>query len=218
VTRRTPSTRPAELEAQIAGLIGKRDAQSSDTLYALSYQAEIDAACVELAAWRLAPEAMAAAETGIRDATHGLDRAQRGRSRGPVIAGVAGTGGVVATTGHLLADAGSLPLVGGGLLIVAAAALVLTARDRAADSAAEDQAAADVAAAQDHYAALVAAHGHAIQPFRVALPAPQEEPCTPPASPIEDTSTSTPTGDAATGGRPPTGSPTPAGSATASAA
>ncbi len=223
MSHRRPSTRPAELEAQIRRLTETRDAQASDSLYGLSYQSEIDEASIELAAWRLSPREMARAEGEVRDAVRRWDRAKSGRARGPVVAGVTGTGGLAATAGHLVADAGGLPMIGGGLLLVAAAALVLTVRDHVDDSATADEAETDVAEAQDRYAALVAAHGHAINPFRVALPATQEAPCIPqPATavPTEDTGTPTRTAGAVTAGPRPTDSPTsdPASSAPASAA
>jgi hypothetical protein len=214
--------------AQIRSLTEARDAQASDTLYGLSYQAEIDSASTELAAWRLSPREMADAEDAIRAATRRFDRAQTGRSRGPVIAGVTGTVGAAATAGHLVADPSGLPVIGGGLLVVAALALVLTVRDRARDSAVADQAAADLTEAQDRYMGLVADHSHVISPYRAALPTQQEEPCSPHTESAAPTTGTTPpaadpalaltSSGAATGGPPPTGSPTSASSGTASAA
>lgn len=223
------STRTADLAAQIRRLTEMRDAQSPDTLYSATWQAEIDAASVELAAWRLAPDRMTAAETAIRDADQRLAEAHTGRSRWPVVAGASGASGVLYTAGYLLAGADGLPLPGGVLLATAALALGLTVRARTRDAADAESATNDLATAEERYAALVADHAHAIHPYRAALPAPDQEApqCSPQLATAPATITTpspdpapAPTSGAVTAGRPPIGSATspPSSSATASAA
>jgi len=176
------SIRATELAGEIRRLTRQRDAQPSDTPYALRHQARIDVLSIELIAWQREPARMASAETAIRDARRRRHRAQTGRRRWPVVAAGSGAIGGLATAGSLAAHAGASPL-GGVCLGAAAVALALTVADRVRDARAVDQADIDIEAAQSHYAAVVAGHARAIVPLRpLAIHAPalaQEESCNP---------------------------------------
>lgn len=188
------SARVAELESQIRRLVRQRDAQPADTFFAYTHQQKIDALSVELIAWQLEPARMLAAEEAIRSAARRQRRAQTGSSRWPIVSGVSGVLGGVATAGHLAADAGGLPVIGGALLTAAAAALALTVADRSRDAREVAQAEVDMETAQQHYAAVVQRHARAIAPLRPLAIHQEETPC--PSSPRPATPSTTTTGPA----------------------
>jgi hypothetical protein len=171
------SDRVAELEAQIRHLTRQRDAQPTDTVYALTHQRRIDDLSVELMAWQLHGPRMHAAEQAMRAAARRRRRAHTGRRRWPATAGATGLLGTLATAGHLAADTTSPPLIGGGMLSIAVAALVMTAVDRARDAREAAAAETDMHTAQHQYAAVVARHAHAISPMRPLAIHRQEKPC-----------------------------------------
>ena len=177
------SDRVPELEAEIRRLTRQRDAQPTDTLYALHHQARIDVLSIELIAWHLEPARMLAAETAIRDAGRRARRAQTGRRRWPAVAGVSGAIGGIITAGSLATHNGP-SLIGSTLLAVAVAALALTVVDRARDARDADQADVDIEAAQRTYAAIVARHTRHIAPLRpLAIHSrPEEASCSPQSS------------------------------------
>lgn len=165
--------RVTQLEAEIARLGRARDAQPPDTLYALSYQNEIDTLAAELIAWRLQPAKMAAAHGAMREANRRLHRAHTGRRRWPMAAAITGLFGAAATAGHLVADAAGLPLVGSGLLTTSAAALAAAVAERVRDGHNAAQAETDITEARRRYTDLVQHHTRALTPLP-ALPADQE--------------------------------------------
>lgn len=164
-------SRPGELEAEIRSLTALRAAQPPDSTYATVLQMQIDHLAVELFAWWAAGPELAAVDRQIHDATRRLVIARAAHTRWPYAA--APTGGLAAVLiGVWLAVpvAPWIPQLGGGLAAVAAACVGLADLSRRRSAHRADQAKADIADAQDRYAAIVARYRLTLDPVP-ALPA-----------------------------------------------